>query len=245
MSKKKPDALLSRPGMEVTVLSGIKWVGWPALICASAMLSEAAPASAQVFHDDFNGTALDPSVWALDPGDGQVVVANGVATLSCAGRMFPVVTSRHDPFPPGDFLVRVGMQYLSPAFCGDGFGSMDNFWEDYFGIACRPFLLWQDSGGLGIYCGSSGPTGLAPAPETGYHIYEWLYVNGEYQFSMDGVIRASGGCAPRATEIFFGHPHPIDCANWTSFAIDFIDISPVGVTPARGMTWGRVKQLYR
>jgi hypothetical protein len=156
------------------------------------------------------------------------------------------VTTRNDPFPPGDFRVLVGMQYLSQAFCGDGIGTMDNFWENYRGgTACRPFLLWQDTGGLYVYTGSAGPTGLLPPPETGYHLYEWVYMNGEYQFSMDGMLRASGGCAPRATSLFFGHPHPIGCSPWTSFAIDFVDVSPIGATAAPPTTWGRVKSIYR
>lgn len=218
---------------------------WLAFACASALVL-GSNAHAQTFHDDFDGTALDPTVWSADPGSGQIVVANGVVTLSCSGPTFPVVTTRNDPFPSGDFRVRVGMQYVSQGFCGDGFGTMDNFWEDYYGTACRPFLLWQDSGGLYVYTGSSGPTGLAPPPETGYHICEWVYMGGQYEFSMDGVIRASGGCAPRATSIFFGHPHPIGCGGpWSSIAIDFIDISPVGATPTRGVSWGGLKQIYR
>lgn len=212
----------------------------------SLLLGMSGPALAQTFHEDFNGSALDTTVWSADAGNGQIVVGNGVVTLSCASGEFPVVRSRWDPFPPDDFRVRVGMRYVSQAFCGDGVGAMDNFWEDYAtGTACRPFLLWQDGGGLYVYSGSAGSTPLAGAPETAYHVYEWLYLNGQYQFSMDGVIRANGGCAPRATEIFFGHPHPISCSPWTSFEIDFIDIAPLGATLARGKSWGGVKQRYR
>jgi hypothetical protein len=214
---------------------------------ALLLLTLPAIAHAQSFHDDFNGAALDTSIWSVDLGTGQVIVGGGVVTLTGAGATFPVVTTRADPFPPGDFRLRVGMQYLSQGFCGDGFGAMDNFWEDYYtGTACRPFLLWQDSGGEYVYSGGAGGTVIAPPPELGYHVYEWDYLAGQYQFLVDGVFRASGACAPRATSIFFGHPHPIGCGGpWSSFAIDFIDIAPLGATPARGASWGSVKAKYR
>lgn len=219
-----------------------------ALACAGIQIVGSGLARAQGFHDDFNGTELDPSVWSADMGSGgQIVVANGVVTLSCTGSTFPVVTTQNDPFPPGDFRLRVGMQYLGNGNCGDGFGAMDNFWENYHGQnVCRPFLLWQDGAGLYVYTGSAGATGLAPPPETGYHIFEWVYMGGVYDFFMDGVLRASGGCAPKATSIFFGHPHPIGCVPWwSSFAIDFIDVSSIGVTPTRSPSWGGLKLIYR
>jgi hypothetical protein len=204
------------------------------------------PAAGLAFRDDFNGTSLDPSVWSVAPGDGQAVVANGVVTLSCPGATFPVVASIASLFPPGDFIVRVGMQYLAQAQCGDGFGSVDNFWENYGGAnVCRPFLIWQDGGGVHVYSGSSGNTVLGPAPDTNYHVFEWLYSSGQYEFSMDGIVRASGGCAPRVTQVFFGHPHPISCSPWTSFSIDFIEIVPAGTTEVLRTSWSRVKAIYR
>jgi len=174
-----------------------------------------------------------------------VVVSGGFVMLSCAGSEFPVVTSRSNPFPQGDWDLHVGMQYVSQAPCGDGFGAVDNFWEDYYGVACRPFLLWQDNGGLYVYAGSSGSTPIAPPPDLGYHVVEWTYLAGQYQFLIDGVPRASGGCGPPATRIFFGHPHPIGCSPWTSFSIDFIDVAPFGATPTATMSWGKLKQIYR
>src|SRR5712691_3762187 len=135
--------------------------------CVCAVMLASSPKMARAFHEDFNGSSLDTTTWTVDAGNGQVIVADGVVTLSCAGATFPVVTSRFNPFPPGDWDLRVGMQYVSQAFCGDGFGAMDNFWEDYYyGNACRPFLLWQDGGGLYVYTGSAGPTSLAGPPET-------------------------------------------------------------------------------
>ena len=182
-------------------------------------------------------------MWSVEPGDGVVLVANGVVTMSCAGSTFPVATTVADPFPPGDFLVSVRMRYTSVGACGDGFGAMDNFWEDYYGTACRPFLLWQDTG-LYSYTGSSTSYAIG-GPTSEYHLYQWSYVEGRYTFLLDGVTLSSGDCAPRATRLFFGHPHPIACGPWTSLEIDYVRVEPIGVTPTRKSSWGSVKARYR
>jgi hypothetical protein len=217
-------------------------------LCLAVLVLEAVPAGAGVFRDDFNGTAVDTAVWSIEESDGTVTLADGAILLSCpGGASFPVVTTRSDPFPPGDFLVRVRMKYVLQQNCGDGFGALDNFWELYQGQdVCRPFLLWEDSGGHYVYSGSGGHTWLGPSAGSDWHVYEWLYTGGRYEFWMDGVVRASGGCASRATKIFFGHPHPIHCnSGWTSFAIDFIEIESFGVTEMRASSWGALKEIHR
>jgi len=181
------------------------------------------PTPRPAFHEDLNGTALNSGIWVVQPGDGEIVVANGVATLRSSGAAFPVATTRDNPFPAGDFLVRVRMRYLSIAPCGSGFGAVDNF-----SSGCKPFEIWQDAGGWYIYSGSDARL-LGPPPQTDYHVYEWRYWSqyGQYDSSVDGVGVISGVCAPRATKIFFGHPAPTGCGNWTSFEIDYIHIEPL------------------
>lgn len=210
-----------------------------AFACLIAATSYAGILEAQTFHDDFDGTSLDPSVWSVALGAGQVVVGSGVATLTCSGNPFPVVTTIQNPFPDGDFAVTVGLRYLQVAYCGDGFGAVDNF----HGEGCSPFKLWQDGGGWYVYSGSQDYALLSPSPNTDYHVYEWRYVNGYYLFYLDDVLTAGGGCAPRPTKFFFGHPHPIACnqTNWTSFQIDFVDIRPIGAVPTGATTWGRIR----
>jgi hypothetical protein len=214
---------------------------------SSMTLVSISSASGPIFRDDFDGTSLDPAIWTVDMGDGQIEVGGGVVTLTCPGATFPVVTSVPGLFPAtGDFVVRAGMQYLSQARCGDGFGAMDNFWENYLGAGvCRPFLIWQDGAGVHVYSGSVGNTVLGPAPDLNYHVFEWTYMNGTYYFSLDGAPRASGTCATRATQVFFGHPHPVGCSPWTSFAIDFIEVMPAGATEVLRASWSKVKAIYR
>jgi hypothetical protein len=184
--------------------------------------------SAQGFHDEFEGASLDTTVWSVHGGDGTIVVANGTATLRCTGSTFPVATTKDDPFPTGDFLVRVGLRYLSVFNCGDGFGAIDNF----SGGGCSPFKLWQDTRGLYVYAGSAGYALLSNTPVTDYHVYEWRYVGGQYEFWIDGFMIGLGGqCAPKPTAFFFGHPHPVSCSSWTSFEIDFVHIEPLPTNP--------------
>jgi hypothetical protein len=202
-------------------------------------------AGAQVFHDDFDGTALDPAVWSVDLGTGgQVVVADGVVTVTCTGNVFPVVTSVRDPFPPGDFLVRVRMRYNTVVQAGDGFGALDNFWGDE-GAACRPFLVWQDANVWLVEAG--GPMYLLdPRPDTQYHVYEWTYVAGRYAVDLDGTTLSVNDCALRPTRLFFGHPHPIVAGPpWTSFEIDFVHVEPFGATATQQPTFGAVKARFR
>ena len=136
------------------------------------------------------------------------------------------------------------MKYLSVALCGNGFGAMDNFWERYHGSACRPFLVWEDMGGWYVYSGSPDHLHLSSAPTTDYHVYEWRFVNGSYELQIDGVTAMADGCAPRATSIFFGHPHPIACAPWTSFEVDYIHIEPMGATTTAAPTWAAIKARW-
>jgi hypothetical protein len=201
-------------------------------------------AGAQTFRDDFNGSSVNGSVWGVASGSGQVYVGNGEITLVGGGATFPAVITKHDPFPAGDYVVRVGLRYDSVAWCGCGVGSVDNFYP-FFPQGCRPFLAWQDSQGWYVYSGGTDYRYLGTGPETGYHEYEWRYVDGTHTFFLDGVSLRSESCAPRATAIFLGHLHPVSCSPWTSFSVDYVEVSPHAVTPTTRERWGRLKQIYR
>jgi hypothetical protein len=198
-------------------------------------------ANAQVFHDDFNGTSLDPTHWVVG-GGGAITVAGGTATLSSGcNEQFPYVTTLNNPFPAtGDFLIRVGFRYPAPDYSGDGFGATNGFIVGQAGIG---YWLWQDAGGgLRAACGET-VVPLAAAPETNYHVYEWQYLSGVYHFYLDGVLTASAASSFRPTGFFFGHPPTSSCF-WTTQQIDFVHVEPLGVTATAGTTWGRLKAMY-
>ena len=204
-------------------------------------------ANAQVFHDDFNGTTLDPGHWVV-AGGGTITVSGGTATLAAPcvvgepGVLFPYVTTLNNPFPAtGDFLIRVGFRYPDPQAGGNGFGATNGFILGQSGIG---FWLWQDFGeGLRAACGET-VVPLAAAPEANYHVYEWRYIGGVYQFYVDGVLKASAASSFRPTGFFFGHP-PFDYCPWTTQQIDFVHVEPLGVTAVAGSSWGRLKAMYR
>ena len=201
---------------------------------------------AQVFHDDFDGTSLDPAKWTI-AGGGTVAVAGGFATLSSTnGDMFPYVTSVTNSFPPtGDFLIRVGFRYPDPRLGGNGFGSPNGLVIGNPGVG---FWVWQDQligGGLRAACGDN-LVQLAPAPETNYHVYEWRCIGTTYSFYVDAQLVATDASKFRPNGFFFGHPTPFTyCCGWTTQEIDFVHIEAGNLTPARASSWGRVKALYR
>jgi hypothetical protein len=198
------------------------------------------PATAQVFHDDFNGPTLDLGKWNLNLGGGSAVFANGRLTLSAPPGQFPYLTSRYNPFPAqGDFMVRVGFRYPDVQMDGNGFGA------DY---AERGFGVWQDlcCGPLRAAVGDVYPfypPGL-PVPDTTYHVYEWDYIGGTYYFYLDGSFVLLNASSYRPALIFFGHP-PQTASAWTTQEIDFVHIEAFNVVPTRTQSWGRLKTLYR
>ena len=226
-------------------------VVWLALACVSAFALAAvvSKARAQGLHDDFNGSELDTTIWSADRGNGDIVVGNGVMTLSSGGELFPLVITKKNPFPEGDFVVRVGCQYVSAARCGCGLGTTTNFYS----ADCRPFVLWQDAvapeGAWYVYVGTSLRTFLPLAEHLDYHIFEWDRIDGVDLCLMDGVFVASSPCSLRPIDFFFGHPRPGGCdpdaPYWTALAVDFIDISPLGPTDVHSTSWGKLKALYR
>lgn len=52
-----------------------------ALLCSVLCIVCAIPVHAQVFHDDFDGTSLDPAKWNIS-GGGTITVGGGISTQS-------------------------------------------------------------------------------------------------------------------------------------------------------------------
>ena len=205
---------------------------------------------AQVFHDDFDGDAIDTTKWNVYRGGGTVVVNNGTVTLSApCNTQFPYITTKSNPFPPtGDFIVRVGFRYPAVNIGGNGFG---------FDYNMRGFGAWQDAcyspdnpqgcGGLRVAVGDRYPVYLTDRNviDTAYHVYEWTCLSGTYRFSLDGVLFLENVSSVRPDKFFFGHP-PYSYCNWTTQEIDFvhIEILPMPVS-AEGRSWDSIKTLYR
>lgn len=210
---------------------------------AAWLLVLARVTTAQVFHDDFNGTSLDLSRWNIQ-GGGNIAVAGGYSTQSAGcNEQFPYVTTITNPFPTnGDFLIRVGFSYPSPDQGGNGFGATNGF---TIGLPGTGYWVWQDycCGGLRAACGDL-VVPIAPAGDTQYHVYEWRYIGGVYSLYVDNVFMASDASTFRPDGFFFGHP-PYNYCPWTTQQIDFVHIEPIGVTGSRANSWGRLKAMYR
>jgi len=219
------------------------------LVCAGILLL-GFPVStrAQVFHDDFDGTALDPSKWNR-AGGGTVSVSAGFLNLSAAdGMQFPYLTPSTNPFPTtGDFFVRVGMRYSYVGIGGNGLGF------DYNQLLV---CLWQDAcyspnnplgcGGLRACVGDGTAYYVTDrnTQDTRYHIFEWVYHGGLYRLSVDGVEVAQDASPSRPDRFFLGHP-PYAYFDWTSQQIDFVHIEYGTPTPTLYRSWGQLKTHYR
>ncbi len=200
-------------------------------------LATALTAQAQVFHDDFDGSALDPARWNLDVGDGACVVAGGHLTLSCDGGEFPYVIPNTDPFPAAvDILIRVGFRYPYVLSGGTGFGAQ---------FIMQGFGVWQDSSGyLRIAVGDLYPVPVSTAIDNAPHVVEWQYLAGVWSAWFDGAFVASEPSDFLPTTLFFGHP-PEPHNWWTTLEIDFVHIEALGGVPTQASTWGDVKSLFR
>ncbi len=195
------------------------------------------PALAQIFHEDFDGAALDPTRWHLEVGDGSCVMEDGRLTLSCPGGDFPYVTPIGNPFPAeDDILIRVGFRYPHVLSGGNGFGAQ---------FTMHGFGVWQDSQGfLRLAVGDLYPVTVSAAIDNAPHVFEWRYVAGVWSAWLDGAFVASDPSDFRPTTLFIGHPpepHPY----WTTQEIDFLHIEALGSVPSQASTWGEVKGLFR
>lgn len=220
----------------------------PVLRCTlfALTLLMAPPAGAQGFHDDFNGTALDPLRWIVNPGSGTVTVANGKVRLSAdCGQQFPYVVAAANPFPTsGDFRVSIGFRYVTPQYGGNG---MSVTTPGCNGYSCNPGLrIWQDTccGGLRYSNGSLSETSFGPAYDTAPHVAEWTVTGNRWEFVLDGTLRSVTTFAQRPNGFWFGHP-PYTYCPWTTQELDFITITPFLPTATTRSNWSRVKAIYR
>jgi len=205
----------------------------------------AGPASGQVFHDDFDGDAVDSSKWEVS-NFGASSVSGGKLHLVNDSCRYPFLVSKVNPFPPsGDFLCRVGFRFTSVQRGGNGMGTIED------GVFAVGFHLWQDNSDLGLRTGF-GEIGYpflnlsASQPDTTYHVFEWRYEAGVYSFFLDGVKRGESRSAHVGDQLFIGHYEYCFTEPWSTSECDFVHVEWLNQpVPAQSASWGAVKGAYR
>jgi len=204
-----------------------KWI----LLSAIVALVACSTAS-MAFREDFNGP-LDSSLWTVYSNGGNVSVSNGMLQLSTpvGTSAFPYVVLNTNPFPSGNFIMRVGMEYPSVGFFGDGLvagtlaptnGQVMSNYDQY-----RCWQYWAD-------------TNHSTTNNSNYHSFEWDYSNGLTAFYMDGVRQTPANDPIYSVQVFdpISRPSTIWIGNgrptpgnstiaWSSVSIDYIDVTAV------------------
>lgn len=196
-----------------------------------------------VFRDDFDSTTLNPDIWQVYTNGGTVKVDSGWVTLSRpgAGRTFPYVHTKYNPIPSnGNFVVKLGFQYLTAAIHGDGFSVDDRLPANGSpgAYAWQPtiYTIWQGTKqpdeGFYIMDYTGSRRYYAPSPHLQYHDIEFRWLDNTDEYYIDGqlvnVITRSLS-VPRPVDLWFGNPViPPGSTTWTSFKIDYIEVASLG-----------------
>jgi hypothetical protein len=205
------------------------------------VMAQADGARAGTFREDFDSASLDPTKWSVSPGEGGLTFVDGTVVLSSPGGPFLFLTPVTNPFPDGDWSLKVRFRFPSVSVCGNGLGST----RDGAGpLSESGFALWKDNDwGMRVAVGDIDPVNLVA--DTSFHVYEWDRLGRTYLFYFDGTLVASDDSDLRPTSFFFGHPQFVTCDGWTSEQVDFIQITAVGPTPTHRDTMGGLKSYYR
>jgi hypothetical protein len=199
-----------------------------------------------VFLEEFDGTSLDPGRWEVHENDGTITLAGGSVTLQSPGASFPYLLTAGDPFPPGNFVITVGMRYTSAAELGVGFvadsGRPVNGQPPHKNPATQELAgVWQDTSSnyhlftffapLSTFVGAAFNPGtssiVGAAPELTDHVYEFEYDDPSRAISasVDGSpVGTSPVAVDRPAALWLGNPS-IAAGAWSSVSIDFIQIA--------------------
>ena len=213
-----------------------------ALLGIGALLAGPSRADSHLFREDFDGNAVDTTVWQVQPGDGLVHVENGTLTLSSPPGEFPSLVTRGDPLEAlTEYVIRARIRYPLVGCNGNGFFPQNV----YSSPGCHVFRVWQDCHGWWV-CAGSGVLKNIGSNETAYHVYEWQVSGGMATLLIDGLAVDSSPVDAVPVGLALGHLHPIfGNVGWTELQVDYIYVDIPTPTRSSSASWGRIKVLYR
>jgi hypothetical protein len=213
--------------------------------------------SSVLFSDDFNGTQVDSSKWAIVENTdmsgypaygGNVTVSDGHLTLLSNGSVFPWVYTKNNPFPAtGDFSVEFNLTFTCLGDWGCGMRVFDD-------SPTKDADKWTGSI-LIIQAGDEDPTrgkitvelfdkevsriyvpgGFKPSADP--HIFRLEYKEGNYTMYVDNEAVGTAKSDIRASAVGIGHPYcyympfsPQKVQEWGYWGWTFFNIDYIKVT---------------
>jgi serine/threonine protein kinase len=184
--------------------------------------------------------------WEFYENDGSIEVTEegGLILKAPVGKLctFPFVCTTKDPFPQGDFIVRLEMQYLDSRQNGAGFEicrpKPRNLCDPPLGYR-KIINIWQDhSGSAHLACkvGGEDELFLESSPALKAHLYEFRFLlspdrrNKGIYFLFDGKLIFVHLCEdiPRPMTMWFGQFRPDRTSlGWSDFKVNWIEVVPV------------------
>lgn len=230
------------------------------LFIAIAVLTVAGHGQTTVFFDDFAGSALDAALWEAFDNSQQLTVSGGTVSMSSddSNGRFPYAITTTDPFPSGDFTLRVRMRHPSAAQLGVGLvldvgrpvnggspqedpGTLEvaGIWQDTSSNAS----LFAFFAPLDTFVGAANDpltsTIVGPAPDLAFHDYEFTYdaCTRTMTVDVDGAFAgASAELVPRPRALWFGNPAVV-VGEWTHLELDEVEIVDESTSTT---TWAEV-----
>jgi serine/threonine protein kinase len=186
-------------------------------------------------EDDFKGRDLDSATWVSILGDGEIQVSGGAVRLRSNGKTFPIIYPQTNPFPDGNFSLKLTMRYLDVTEMGVGFrlGEMlaehgtsedTNLDELYKG---RIIEIWQDNNEWHISTGDDNAVEYSlSSPHLAITEIQIDYIQQVYRVLVDDEeLYKSKRTDMRPTILWFGNPARVDAPGaWSSLEVSYISV---------------------
>ena len=197
-----------------------------------------ARSAVSVLRDDFNGTQLDASLWAVDVNAGSVTVAGGaVRVASPSSTSFPLVTTALPVIPQtGSFSVRWAAQYEQSTLHGTCslVGARGLPTDGGPNTSTNVFFACQDSLEGHNVSAATSPTNTAlahsaPGGSLLRYEVEYCWLENRVEVWVDGVRRldaARDDSLAMPDSLWFGnYARGTQNEPWSNFTLDFVEVT--------------------
>lgn len=202
------------------------------------------------FQEEFNqqraSNSLDPDKWIIHPNTqaGFTTVKEEGGNLSLSQQdnttQFPLVVSKNQALPSGDFSAEIKFAYTNITFWGTGIALAQEEPTNGGGFSSLLTIgAWQDKTLSNMRIGFNGVDVYTTPVNTDSHILKVDRVGKKYLLFLDGtLIFTSPDITKQVKFIWMGNPTiqpPIP--TWTSFKVDYIRVIQNFPEPFLDLPW--------